>query len=359
MSHTMTSPQKEVLPGALKIFPLLFDEGRLNCVAYSEDGTLKHLKIIDRHKASRLRLNSWFRIRGLEKENSSVVFGKKANLSAFRDAKPDISDAILDEARDLLDSIQPKPISVIKSPETPELSRVSVKGKIVRMGEVTPRRNSRDGSHFSVQNYRIADSSATMRVTAFNTKDSLTMNDCYIIHNAKKKIFNGRHSIEMDDKAIAKKIEGDIPTSDDMSDDEGGAEAYMEGAVCGIQYGNTILYDACSNSICRKRVGGDGKCPNGCGAPTQKAVTATVDLEYSHNGKKEDVAAQVFTDELNQLQGKLCGEFANEEEFENSFELRCPIQVKFSLITQRDGKKRLAKVSQWNHFLMMFKSLFG
>ena len=200
MSQPSSSSQSEPFIGALKIFPLLFDASRLNAVVHLEDGTLKHLKIIDKKKFARLRPNSWFRIQGIDQENSSIVLNTNSNFSALRQAKPDISEASLEQARILLADAQPQVISVVKSPQISELRRVSVKGKVIRKGEVTPRTNSKDGSSFTVQNFRIADPSGTMRVAVFNKKDALSLNDFIVIHNAKKKFYKRRHLVEFDHK---------------------------------------------------------------------------------------------------------------------------------------------------------------
>ena len=54
---------------------------------------------------------------------------------------------------------------------------------------------------------------------------------------------------------------------------------------------------------------------------------------------EHDIQITAFTEEMNILQGKPCGDFENEERYEEEFELSCPIEIAFGMFTDKDGKK--------------------
>ena len=346
------SSQSRASADTLKFYPFLHDTHKLSFIVLLEDQKLQHLKILDRSKGKKITLHKWYKLRNYEVNGPSLVLGKITNLSSTFEPQPTITAELLEAGEQLLRERQTMSVAAVKSAQIAEDSRVSVIGSIIAKGPVTPRKNKTSRCDFNVQNFRIADSTATMRVTIFNKNDLLQHGNRYLIHHAKKKVYEGRHSLEVDWKTVIQELEpaaADAPLSLAMSDDESGqgrrnVQNKISGMVTGIHYGSINIYDACSNTRCKKKVDEEGNCPNKCNMTVIKNITATIEIEFIERNN-ENLAVQAFTKDLDRLMGRPVSEFRDAQEYEEQFELCCPLNLKFELAQDKDGRKRLHDVT--------------
>ena len=327
------------------------DEAKLNFIFYTDqEQGLQFLKIADKAKGSKLRINQWFKLRGFKQGENSFTLDSSTSISPCNAPKPEITEEMKERANSLLHDFMFSKISRVKSAAMEDYTRCSVVGKIICTGR--KENKIQQGSKrepFALQNYRIADETATIRIVAFNRKEPILKNRFYVIHNGKKRIYNGRHQIEVDDSTIieeAPQYEKDN-FSNDMSENEDETSNELQGDITGIVCGSTILYDACNK--CKKKLQ-NGSCPKKCNAGSKKAVTAKLDVEYEENGA-QDVQVQVFTEHLQKILGKDCDTFENGDAYEDEFGLICPIKIKFQINSDNDGKKKLAEcevIKRWD-----------
>ena len=326
--------------GVVKVYLLLCDEIKLNYAIYSaQDQSIQHMKIVDPGKISNFRQNEWRKIRGYRIENGSVVVDNRTSVSGFNALKPEITEEQLSEARQVLRSHQFTSIATAKSDSTANYSRISVAGKIVCSGKKETKTRHSDNTKFTMQNYRIADESSTIRLVAFDFQQELCRNQIYVIHNCKKHVFQGRHQIEIDEHSVVEEAK-DLSLSNvsmDMSDNEDDQE--LQGEVSGIVCGSVNLYDACLK--CKKKLQNDF-CPNRCIADSKKAVTAKIEIEYQDDDEgQSDVQLQVFSEDLNKMIGKDCSQISDSGAYEEEFMLICPIKIKFTMDADPEGKLRM------------------
>ena len=342
LSHASPSSKSSPYVGTLKIFPLLCDEVKLNFIFFTDqDKGLQHLKVADTTKGSKLKINQWFKLRGFKQQQNNFILDGSSSISPFNAPKPEVTQEMKATAAALLHDFMFSKIDQIKSAAMENWTRCSVVGKIICAGRKENKVKKGNRDPFAMQNYRLADETGTIRIVAFNRKEPILRGQNYVIHNARKKIYEGRHQIEVDDSTVieeALQFEAD-ELNNDMSANEDDTSNELQGDITGIVCGSTILYDACNK--CKKKFQ-NGCCPKRCSAGSKKAVTAKLDIEYEENGA-QDVQVQVFTEHLQMILGKDCDTFENADAYEEDFGFICPVKIKFQIDSDNDGKKKLAE----------------
>ena len=346
MSLSSQSPSKsDTKPyiGSLKIFPLAIDASKMNAIFYTgPNDDLQHLKITDKDKGSKLRLSNWFKLRGYKFSNGSYVMEKTTSLSPLSLLKPEISDEKAAFANQLLQSKGITAIATAKSERTADNSKVTVFGKIVCKGILQNKFRAKDGQPFTLQNFRLADGTGTIRVTVFNKNNCFTLDKCYKIYNIRKNIYMGKSTLQLDEGTVFEELPStDITFSTDMSDDEGKENLIFKGIITGLICGSVNFYNACGG--CMKKVTENNECPRTkpCNKGVKKSVYAKVDIEYADQEGDKDAEFQVFEAQLNILQGKSCEEYATTDDYEQAFNDFCPIHLNFKMNEDQDDKKKL------------------
>ena len=100
-------------------------------------------------------------------------------------------------------------------------------------------------------------------VTAFDFKKDLKRDTCYIIHNCKKNVYQGRSQLEIDESTVIEETK-DLCIENfcmEMSENEDDQDQELKGEVSGIVCGSVNLYDACLR--CKKKLQNE-VCPNRC-----------------------------------------------------------------------------------------------
>ena len=338
--------QGELFAGIAKLAPILHDAQRLNYIVYIEnEADLQHLKVTDIKNGERLELKKWFKLRNYKMSNGSILLNKDAllNKAATKGAFAPSAEQ-LKKAEEMMQRYVSISLESAKSSQIGEYSRITVMGRIMSKGPIENRNRKSDGKPFSVQKYRIQDATATMQVSVFSRDDLFSPDQSYLIHNAMKRFFRNKAYLEVDKNSVVEDVELEgIDFCTDNSDHEGEADMKYAGTVTGILYGQTHLYDGCKG--CKKNL---FKVACGCNQGVRKSAAAKLEIEFEEeeNGKKEMIF-QVFTNELDRIQGKPCGDFDSPESFEAHMDLSLPCDIKFD-ISSENILSRCEVVKRWN-----------
>ena len=335
--------QSEPYVGTLKIFPVLVDKEKLNLIFYSDDESgLRHLKIADKAKGARLQVGQWFKLRGFKSSKGSFILDSHSSISLYNSVKPEITEEMRKNAKRILERSQYTAISTVKSTATTNYSRVSIKGMLICHGKKKTLQRRTDNKEFTLQRFRMADTTGTIRLICFDRDEVLVRNKAYIIHNGKKRFYDNHHEIEIDASTVIEATEiTDVEFSKEMSDNEDEQVLEITGQITGIVCDSVNLYQGCLR--CRKKVM-DDICPNPDhrDAGSKKCITAAVEVEYKdEENKDQDKQVQVFTQHLEKILGKAADEFDDQETFEVAFTLICPVEIRFSMETATDGKAKM------------------
>ena len=344
MAHSTETSTQGTQPNinTMKIYPIHSDAEKLNFVVKTgQDETLQFLKVSDESKGSRLRLNDWHKIRDFKIVNGSITLVFQTSISHCNAIKPKINPDHLQQAKKMLKQRKEnmQTIAQAKSDEFKEGDFVTIRGKLVTQGRIESKTRLGDGKPFTLQKMRIADETATIRISAFNCKKTLVKGHFYTIHLAKKRNYQGRIQIEINEatKIEEKKSIGIEKFCEDMSENED--ENELDGEVSGIVWGSTILYEGCST---HKKKMVNGKCPTCGGCISISQIRAKIDLEYEDADKgPQDIQLTLFNTQLQELLGKDCSKFEDSNSLEEEFALFCPIKIKFQIADDKDGKKKL------------------
>ena len=134
-SQSSQYSQSEPYVGTLKVYLIKSDESKLNFIFCSDqEHGLQHLKVADKSKGLKLKVNNWYKLRGFKRTEGSFIIETCSSISLYNAVKPEVTEEMEEEANRLLNIRQFCPISKVKSDAVSNYSRVSVKGKIVCCG---------------------------------------------------------------------------------------------------------------------------------------------------------------------------------------------------------------------------------
>ncbi|XP_060607006.1 uncharacterized protein LOC132759280 [Ruditapes philippinarum] len=211
-----------------------------------------------------------------------------------------------------------KPDSVEAIKASPLKTRVSLKGKIVKIRPLQKIGISKTGEEKELLNVRLKDNTGVIPISLWGkhatTHQALKVGDCISVEKGEKAVFQNKPTVNTwEDSTTITLLTEDMTEITDSDDETAHQSASPPpGTTTGewVSLGNITKYEACKEKRCYlKKLTIDNVCPT-CGktysvkCPSTMALIATVGLQLTYSSEVK--TAIIFTNALKVAYTQLC-----------------------------------------------------